>query len=427
MPASTRHVCWLIAFAAVKRVLRKHRRPPRPSFPAKAENPINLGVAARTAVPASAGSPPTPLGGFENDAWGFCGALATAGVCLAALLSDTAASQSGGPRLNTNESYVEDVNRSGDFDISDPVAVFGYVFRNLPERVTVYPTENYYYFNLHHRGVRYSGNIRLESETRDQGKIHFAYGIDHAEWKADDALFHILLDPSHGLAVEKQDRLTYRLSYAGKSVVFALNDLSGVKPPAGALQAGERYIGPVFDESAIRFFLVYDPILKLFRYILDETVPVADALAESDAGHRILIGKRTGFAFYRDHRAERKILIGVFAKNADLNTYFDGPFDQLPDNFIDGDTLRDAILDVEPGLRGKIDRYGSSPDGQLRYAISPYRHYEDETELAVVHRCATNRRTRSDRYYACFSGRALAATKAVPGRPNVKRTAPSRP
>jgi hypothetical protein len=31
-----------------------------------------------------------------------------------------------------------------------------------------------------------------------------------------------------------------------------------VKPPAGALRADETFIGPIFDESAIRFFLVFN-------------------------------------------------------------------------------------------------------------------------------------------------------------------------
>ena len=33
------------------------------------------------------------------------------------------------------------------------------------------------------------------------------------------------------------------------------------------------------------------------------------------------------------------------------NNYFDGPFDQLPDNFIAGEALRDAILSVRPHSR----------------------------------------------------------------------------
>ena len=31
--------------------------------------------------------------------------------------------------------------------------------------------------------------------------------------------------------------------------------------------------------------------------------------------------------------ANRQILIGAFVGNTQLNNYFDGPFDQLPDNY----------------------------------------------------------------------------------------------
>src|SRR5262249_52761692 len=115
-----------------------------------------------------------------------------------------------------------------------------------------------------------------------------------------------------------------------------------------------------------------------------------------------LIGKRTGFAFYRDHRIERKILIGVFEGNARVNNYFDGPFDQLPDNFIAGEALRRIILQVQPSLAGKIDRLGGSPDGSSRYLIAPYLHYRSEDELYVFHQCATSKTVASDLYYGCF-------------------------
>ena len=62
-------------------------------------------------------------------------------------------------------------------------------------------------------------------------------------------------------------------------MLFALNDVSQIKPPAGAIGPDERLIGPVFDESAVRFFLVYNSKAKVFHYILDETAPVPDELA----------------------------------------------------------------------------------------------------------------------------------------------------
>ena len=50
------------------------------------------------------------------------------------------------PRLETNEVYVQDLTRESTLAISDPLSVFSFVLKSLPERVKVYPTENYYYF-----------------------------------------------------------------------------------------------------------------------------------------------------------------------------------------------------------------------------------------------------------------------------------------
>ena len=111
----------------------------------------------------------------------------------------------------------------------------------------------------------------------------------------------------------------------------------------------------------------------------------------SPRSDRILVGKRTGFAFYRDHRLDRKILIGVFEQNVAAEQLFRRPFDQLPDNFIEGETLREAIIDSDPAVKGKIDRLGYFPKDDTRYAISPYMQYRSESDLLQVHRCATDR------------------------------------
>jgi hypothetical protein len=328
------------------------------------------------------------------------GPLATLAV-LAATIGMAAAQDPGPPKLHTNEAYVEEVTRTTTLAASDPMAVFALVFNGLPDQVKVYPTENYYYFTFVHGGTPYAGNIRIEPGDNDKVTVHFVYYQDWSEWHQDSPLTHVVLDGSRGVGVEKLERLVYRLSYGGKSVVFALNDLSQVKPPAGALAAGEKFIGPIFDESAIRFFLVYNSKLKVFHYILDETVNVADEFFRSRRSSRILIGKRTGFAFYQDRLLDRKILVGVYEGNYRLNTYFDGPFDQLPDNFIEGEALRQAILEVSPRLQGKIDRFGSSPDGAVRFLIKPYASYQKESELHGVDKCARTR-AHSASYYECF-------------------------
>src|SRR5207245_2409108 len=153
------------------------------------------------------------------------------------------------------------------------------------------------------------------------------------EWRQDSPLTHVVLDASRGVGIEKMERLIYRLSYGGKSVIFALNDLSQVKPPASALAHGEKFIGPIFDESAIRFFLVYNS--------------------------------------------------------------------KLPDNFNERKTLKQPMLEISPGLKGKIDRFGSSQNSEVRFLIKPYASYQTESDLYGVDKCARTR-VRAASYYACF-------------------------
>jgi hypothetical protein len=305
------------------------------------------------------------------------------------------------PRLQTEESYVDEVTRKTRLAVDDPMAVFAFVLNSLPDRVKVYPTENYYYFSFFHNGVKYAGNIRIEPHDDGSQVVHFTYFEEETEWHQEVDLKHIMLDASRDVTVEKLDTFNYRISYKGKSVQFALNDLSHVKPPATAMAADETFIGPIFDESGIRFYLFFNSKLKDFLYVLDETQGVADGFDAAPKTDRVLIGKHTGFAFYRDHRLDRKILIGVYEANMRLNTYFDGPFDQLPDAFVQGETLRNAILAVQPELKGHIDRFGSDPGGEVRYMIGPYLPYKNVDQLYAYHRCASNR-TRAANYYDCF-------------------------
>ena len=305
------------------------------------------------------------------------------------------------PDLQTNQSYVEDVTRARSLNIDDLMSVFGYVMSQIPERVKVYPTENYYYFGFFHNGIRYAGNIRLDASNRDDGKVIFAYFEDTSQWYDGAPDKHAVLDASQGVTVEKVEPFVYRVTYQGKSVVFALNDLRNVKPPAGALGANEKFLGPIFDESAIPFYLVFNDRLKIFHYVLDEREKVADSFFSPKGRDRILVGKRTGFAFYKDHQFDRKILIGAFEGNMRANNYFDGPFDQLPDNFIEGEALRDAILAVRPQVKGAIDRFGGAPDGSIRFMIGPYMPYRELRDLDPIDACARKKVKRPD-YYRCF-------------------------
>lgn len=304
--------------------------------------------------------------------------------------------------LHTNQSYLETVARSQPIDITDAMSVFTFVLNALPDEVLVYPTENYYYYRFFHGGIEYAGNLRLDASDRDKGIVHFAYFTAYAPWNDELLSNYKPLTADDGVTVERLDPLSYKISYGGKAVIFNLNDLSHVRPPPGMLTPEEDYLGPVYDESGIQMYLVFNKILNIFHYVLNETEPSAEILSSSVASDRILIGHRTGFAFFSDRFRNRKILIGVYNGNSAVNNYFDGPFDQLPDNFIKGDALKVALEAAFPSIKGKIDRFGNAEGGQNRILITPYIHYDSQYELQQFSDCTAAAADDQSAYYRCF-------------------------
>ena len=96
--------------------------------------------------------------------------------------------------------------RPSTLNVNDPMAVFDFVFTTLPERVKVYPTENYYYFTFINGGVPFDGNIRLDASNRDDGKVIFAYSEDLEEWRGETDVQHLILDESQGVKLRGRCR-----------------------------------------------------------------------------------------------------------------------------------------------------------------------------------------------------------------------------
>lgn len=316
------------------------------------------------------------------------GALAQSAAPTA---THTSSSSADLPRLYTGQQYVEDVTKVSKLNVADKHAVFQFVLDSLPDKVRVYPTEHYYYFYFYDRGVKYAGNIRLDTEDRDKGFLYFSYFKDDNEWQTDEVTHKARWGAKDGIIVEKLAPFSYRITSAGKSVIFELNNLTGVAPPAKALRPQDHYFGPVFDDSGVRFFLIFDRKRKTFRYILDETIPVADELVPLRLSTRLVIGRRTGVVFYDDRLTKRKILVGVFRPNVMVNNYLDGPFDQLPDDYFKGDELRRAILEIEPDLKGRLDRVGKLRGRDLRYEIAPYIFYMRISDFRPMAKCLARR------------------------------------
>ena len=304
-------------------------------------------------------------------------------------------------KLHTNQEMIDDLLRPNDLDIKNPDAVFEAVFEQLAPKVTVYPTESYYYFTFQLNGINYAGNIRFDAADQFDGKVHFAYANEYAYWRKPLDPVYKKMGPDDGVKVEQANTFLYKITFKGKTVEFELPDLSNVKPAPGMLRDDEIYLGPSWDESGVQFFLIYNKTAKAFLYLLSET-PKVDLYEPSSLSPAVTVGNRTSFVFYKDKLLDRKILMGDFIGHTMLNDYFDGPFDQLPDNYVQGNALLDAILEVEPGLKDeKADRYGADPTGEFRYGITSYKYYAHIGDLKPIVDCA-EKNSDPAVYYKCF-------------------------
>src|SRR5262245_66091494 len=147
----------------------------------------------------------------RHKKFGWTTALALAGLATATMFASAAKAESN-PRLYLNQTYAEDATRQTTLDVKDPMAVFKFVLGNLPDRVKVFPTENYFYFYFIHNHIRYAGNIRLDVIDRDEGTVHFAYYEDLSEWTYyDESITHRILDSSYSVSVEKLEPLLYKI------------------------------------------------------------------------------------------------------------------------------------------------------------------------------------------------------------------------
>ncbi len=323
-----------------------------------------------------------------------------AALAMTAMLTPAIASAN---NLHTNQAWIEQMQQSSQLVINNADDAFEHVFSQLPERVFVYPTENYYYFTFTAGGVTYAGNLRLAAQDRDKGIIHFAaFTQANAATEAGEMMYKTL-SAKDGVKVEKLAPLSYRVTWKNKPVEFQLNDVSTIKPPADIVAAGEKYLGLVADESGLRFFLFYNETHKIFAYVLDETGSVLEQFNTLKQDGRIWLGQRTGFAFYDHHHLDRRVLIGVHGGNTIVNNYHDGPADQLPENHIKDDELRKAIVASDPAMDGKLDGFGYLTSGEGRYLIAPYSQYETVEELEGYDTCASDPDMAPEIYDACFT------------------------
>lgn len=141
---------------------------------------------------------------------------------------------------------------------------------------------------------------------------------------------------------------------------------------------------------------------KHFIYMLNQEGHVPERFIT--IGKDVVLGRRTGFAFFDDKRYERKILIGVHGRSVDRNNWYDGPFDQLPDNYVERTKIGKYLEKAYPFAKGNIDRFGGYlTQKRSRVPIFSYTVYYRQEEIIELVESCRNLHPTGGPFYSCIT------------------------
>jgi len=288
-------------------------------------------------------------------------------------------------RFQLNQTVIEDVRTGDAATACDWKPVLTDLLAQLGPRAHVYPSENYFYFQFFRGGRSWSGNLRFPVDSRDAGVIQFVCYETYSRWL--ESHHHGVereLGPADGIRLTRTGLLEYRLEFDGRSTTFSLNRLDQTPNPA-ILEPGEEFAGRALDESGLGFDILYLPARKAFLFVLGEAGPPAEAFVEIEPD--ILLGRRTGFLFFRERGRDRLLLIAVQNEETEANTHNDGPFDHLPENDYRALAFLDRVYDAYPDMRGRLTEGGTIRGSGLIFGLAPYRTYVDHADLGFIAAC----------------------------------------
>ncbi len=267
-------------------------------------------------------------------------------------------------------------------EIADPEAHFDSprsileaVLRRAPADPVVYPTEGYYYFHFRLGHRRVSGNIRFAAA--EAGEISIGYFDRDDPRNAKTARYR---DGEDGVRVARVSSGCFRLEVrGGPSRVFRVIDHTELPRPPLPLRADEEIVASIIDESGVPFVLLWHAPSASFYYCLHDALPVAEEFDRVQGHEQFLVGRRSRFVLFESVDA-RRYLVGVKEEEIRKNSWFDGPFDQVPPDL----NIRSKLERCYPyvRMRGGIDEHGNFCElaGQ-RVAISAYRDYRSLDDL----------------------------------------------
>jgi hypothetical protein len=287
-----------------------------------------------------------------------------------------------------NEDMIRETNTPSDSDACNPASVLRDLLRQIAPTATVYPTENYYYFGFFRGGNSYSGSLHFSVDNRDNGIVEFACYRAFTSWLEPHIHDVVMkyLSKDDGVSVIRIHKFVYDVEFQGTKVRFLLNKINQTADD-DILSNGDEFVGRLCDDSGIMFDLVYNRPQKAFYFILDPQIKVNETLVKIE--NNVYIGSRTGFVYFDDIDVHRYILVAVNRDEVHNNSPYDGPFDQLPENYYDDIDFWSYVYDARPDLVGKLTNGGVylNRDPVVIFGLAPYQQYKSLTDLEFVDEC----------------------------------------
>ncbi len=308
--------------------------------------------------------------------------------------------------LLTNFEYIDGLY--SDLNLFDSWEVLNFIFANLPERVVVYPTENYFYFRFTANGYNVKGSFSLFAKDRDQGNFGMGYivydenpGIELGGSRIGSGAEYT---DANGVFVRKISDFEYAITVGEKTVTFILNDVGVVPPKSFSLLPEEKYIATAFDESGLKFFLLYNSLTNSVYWVLDEDGFVPEKFHQYLPEKKLVRGDRTDLVFFFDKENNRKLLVGAKGENVLANNWYDGPFDQMPDNYVKTGKINYSDVVRAYYADGRVDEYLGYVDSPgTRIAVAPYTVYFDANYFVFAGDCQTAFASNMGSLYSCLT------------------------
>ncbi len=289
--------------------------------------------------------------------------------------------------FSLNENMIVDLADGNRADACDYNQVLPQLLKQIGPEATIYPSENYYYFSFNRSGSLFSGSLRLSSDRRDDGEIDYVCYEAYRSWvqPGDEIRVQKYLSAGDGVIVDKLSANSYSVKYGGVQTHFFLHKLDHTMPGAPLLQ-GDIHLARTQDESASAFELIYNSKINNFYFLLDLGMGAPDVFVI--LAPNTVISKRTGFVYYHTPDDKRYVLVAVNQQEVLLNSYFDGPFDHLPENDYEEIGFWGYVYNVYPNMIGNHTQGGTVNAEGMIFSLRPYRLYNHGDDMGFIETCA---------------------------------------